>query len=239
MSEPRWVVIGPGARTAALPATLHATPERARVEADRLAATSPHARVAWAEIRGMARTVDKGGHWVRRVVDLPPIGPAAGVDPFVVACHDDLVPGTAIVSWGGPPIRVPAAPLANVLTFYPATHRATWGLGLIDDLRGGYTGPIEVQAGYPVALPTPERPAALLRAVLRLELTRRERAVLFERAPETLRLDPDGGWTAGDGPHLPPVEASDTRADLRTHTTADAAEHAARFALFWRPEDAP
>lgn len=233
MSDLRWVVVGPTGH----PHTLHETPALARAEAERRSNRTFTGFVAWGEVRGVAQRVDEGGRWVRRVVDLPPLGPAAGVDPFVTACHDDLVPGTAIVSWGGPPIRVRAAPLAEVLALHPVTHRATWGLGLVDDLRGTYAGPVEVQAGYPVALPTPERPAALLRAVLRLELDRRARAVLFERAPETVRLDPDGGWSVGDGPSLPTVEAPDTRADLTTPTIADAAEHAARFAPNWRPED--
>jgi hypothetical protein len=114
-----------------------------------------------------------------------------------------------------------------VLAFYPVGHRATWGLSLPDDLRGTYTGPVEAQAGYPVAHGD-ERPRALLRAVLALALARQARAVLLEGVTEAIRRDPvTGAWAVGDGPFVTPDPPGDHRPDLTTTTVEGAAGHAA------------
>jgi len=156
-------------------------------------------------------------------------------DPFVVACLSG--DGRAVWSVGGPPLETDAAALAVVLSTYPSTHRATWGLGLSDDLRGAYAGPVETQAGYPVAPPTPERPRALLCAVLRLEMDRRHRAALLGDAVAVVRDVPGGGWEVVDGPPLPAMDQPDAphRPDLTTRTVEGAAGSAAAYEARYAP----
>jgi len=179
----------------------HATATAAERDARRaIEAGHAHRGVCWGEIRATAvQVAHPDGHWITALEPTPPAAPAMLVDPVAVACYDTLS-GWAVVSWGGPPMLVPAEPLTAVLAFYPPSHRATWGLGLPDDLRGTYSGTVEAQAGYPVAH-GPDRPRALLRAVLALMLARREHAALFEGAQESIRRDPvTGTWIVGDGP---------------------------------------
>jgi hypothetical protein len=189
-----------------------------------------HRGVCWGEIRASAvQVAHPDGHWITALEPTPPAAPAMLVDPVAVACYDTLS-GWAVVSWGGPPMLVPAEPLTAVLAFYSPNHRATWGLGLPDDLRGTYTGPVEEQAGYPVAHGD-ERPRALLRSVLSLRMARRERDVMFAGATEAIRRDPvTGAWVVGDGPFVTPDPAADHRPDLTTTTVEGAAGHAAQYA---------
>ena len=208
--------------------TRHATAAAAERDARRaIEAGHAHRGVCWGEIRATAvQVVHPDGHWITALEPTPPAAPAMLVHPVAVACYDTLS-GWAMVSWGGPPTLVPAEPLTAVLAFYPVGHRATWGLSLPDDLRGTYTGPVEAQAGYPVAHGD-ERPRALLRAVLALALARQARAVLLEGVTEAIRRDPvTGAWAVGDGPFVTPDPPGDHRPDLTTTTVEGAAGHAA------------
>ncbi len=210
--------------------TMHATAAEAELAARRaIEAGHAHRGVCWGEIRAVAMEHRLGGHWITALEPTPPAAPAMLVDPVAVACYDTLS-GWAVVSWGGPPISVPPEALAAVLAFYPPSYRATWGLGLPDDLRGTYSGTVEAQAGYPVAH-GPDRPQALLRAVLALMLARRERDALFAGVTEAIRRDPvTGAWIVGGGPFVTPDPPGDHRPDLTTTTVEGAAGHAAQYA---------
>ncbi len=211
--------------------TRHATAAEAELAARRaLAAGHAHRGVCWGEIRATAvQVAHPDGHWITALEPTPPAAPSMLTHPVVVACFDTLT-GYAVVSWGGPPVNAPVMALTEVLRYYPVNHRATWGLGLPDDLRGTYRGTVEEQAGYPVA-DGPDRPQALLRAVLALRMARREHDALFAGATEAIRRDSvTGAWLVGDGPFVTPNPPGDHRPDLTTTTVEGAAGHAAAHA---------
>jgi hypothetical protein len=207
--------------------TTHATPTDAEAAAQGyIRAGHADRGVAWGEIRAVAMEREHAGQWLSELQPVAPPSWPMVVTPYCVACLDAMT-GYAVVSWGGPPVNAPVMALTEVLRCYPATHRATWGLTLPDDLRGAYSGPVETQAGYPVA-DGPDRPQALLRAVLALALARQARAVLLEGATETIRRDPvTGAWIVGGGPFVTPDPPGDHRPDLTTTTVEGAAGHAA------------